>query len=536
VKGTRRLVLSIVMVAVLVVASIIGFLTGTTPRRGLDLAGGISVVLQGPAGTPKDVMQRAADDIRNRIDALGVAEPDVSIVGNRDIQVQVPGLAHGTITQKGSKFCAKASTGEDLGCGFDSRAAAEAQIQSVGQSRLLALIGRTARLEERQVVSTGAFDPKTTKLTSCPPDFANQPFCDDPKVVQCPLNQPDLPGCSTTALESKQVTYLDKAGQGYYTMGPVQITGDAISKATAVYRTASQNLSSSGHIGWEIDFTLTGSGSKKFATITQNLVNQPAPHNELAIILDRAVESAPTVQSAITGGSGQITGSFSETEAKDLALVLNVGALPVELTKQNVETVSPTLGKTSLHQGLIAGVAGLILLMLYLGFYYRLLGVVTWLGMSIWAVLALALVSVMGKTVGYSLSLAGIAGIIVSMGITADSYIVFYERLKDEVREGKTLRTAVRPAFKRAWHTIVAADIVTILAAAILYLLAIGSVRGFALTLGLSTALDMFVVYFFKRPTVFLISQSATLSNMRGIGLRSGVAADPVPAMAGASE
>jgi preprotein translocase subunit SecD len=184
----------------------------------------------------------------------------------------------------------------------------------------------------------------------------------------------------------------------------------------------------------------------------------------------------------------------------------------------------------------VAGVAGLILLMLYLGFYYRLLGVVTWLGMSIWAVLALALLSVMGKTVGYSLSLAGIAGIVVSMGITADSYIVFYERLKDEVREGKTLRSAVGPAFKRAWHTIVAADIVTILAAAILYLLAIGSVRGFALTLGLSTALDMFVVYFFKRPTVFLISRSPTLSNMRGIGLRSGVAADPVPAMAGASE
>src|SRR5207253_10474922 len=132
-------------------------------------------------------------------------------------------------------------------------------------------------------------------------------------------------------------------------------------------------------------------------------------------------------------------------------------------------------------------------------------------------VLALSLVSVMGKTVGYSLSIAGIAGIIVSMGITADSYIVFYERLKDEVREGKTFRTAVGPAFKRAWHTIVAADIVTILAAGILYLLAIGSVRGFALTLGVSTGLDMFVVYFFKRPTVFMIARNARIENMRGI-------------------
>src|SRR5205807_8602077 len=160
------------------------------------------------------------------------------------------------------------------------------------------------------------------------------------------------------------------------------------------------------------------------------------------------------------------------------------------------------------------------LLMLYLAFYYRLLGVVTWFGMSIWATFAFALVAVLGRTISYRLSLAGIAGIIVSLGITADSYIVFYERLKDEVRHGKTLRAAVRPAFKRAWRTIVAADIVTATAAAVLYVVSIGSVRGFALTLGFATALDMSVVYFFKRATVFLISQSARASNLRRFGLR----------------
>jgi len=531
VKGTRRLVLSITMVGIVVTLAVAGFLTGTSPQLGLDLVGGISVVLEGPPGTSKDVMERTLETIRNRIDALGVAEPEISLVGARDIQVQVPGLAHGTITQKNGKFCATAKTGEDLGCSFTSKAAAEAKIQSIGQQRLLELIGRTARLEEREVVSSQNFDPTKTKLTSCPPDLAGNKVCNDPKVVQCPLSEPDLAGCSNNDLEGKQVVYLSKDGKVAYTMGPVEITGAAVSKATAVYRTAGSSLSSSTQVGWEIDFTLTHDGARQFAAVTTRLVGK-----QLAIILDRAVESAPTVQSPITGGQGQITGNFTEQEAKDLALVLNVGALPVELTKQNVETVSPTLGKKSLHQGLVAGFAGLILLMLYLAFYYRLLGVVTWLGMSIWAVLALGLVSVMGKTVGYSLSLAGVAGIIVSMGITADSYIVFYERLKDEVREGKTLRTAVVPAFKRAWHTIVAADIVTILAAAILYLLAIGSVRGFALTLGLSTALDMFVVYFFKRPTVFLIARNPTLSNLRGFGLRSGVAADPIPAVAGASE
>ena len=185
------------------------------------------------------------------------------------------------------------------------------------------------------------------------------------------------------------------------------------------------------------------------------------------------------------------------------------------------------LGRQSLRQGLVAGVVGLILLALYLLFYYRLLGLVAWLGMSIWAVLALALVSIAGRAFGYALTLAGVAGLVISLGVTADSYIVFYERLKDEVRHGKTLRAAVVPAFKRAWRTIIAADLVTIAAAVVLYLLAIGSVKGFALTLGLCTLLDMFVVYLFKRPTVFLIARSKKLSELKGMGLLSGVAATP---------
>jgi preprotein translocase subunit SecD len=172
---------------------------------------------------------------------------------------------------------------------------------------------------------------------------------------------------------------------------------------------------------------------------------------------------------------------------------------------------------------------------LYLAFYYRLLGIVTWAGMAVWAVLSLTIVALLGRWAGYSLTLAGVAGLVVSLGVTADSYIVFYERLKDEVRRGKTVRAAVAPAFQRAWHTIVAADIVTITAAAILYILAIGSVRGFALTLGIATLLDMFVVYFFKRPTVFLIARSQLLTNLRGMGLRSGVTAPAAQPVAGGS-
>jgi preprotein translocase subunit SecD len=188
--------------------------------------------------------------------------------------------------------------------------------------------------------------------------------------------------------------------------------------------------------------------------------------------------------------------------------------------------VSPTLGSESLRQGIVAGVAGLVLLFLYLLFYYRLLGVVAWFGMSIWAALALALVSVAGDQFGYALTLAGVAGLVISLGVTADSYIVFFERLKDEVRNGRSPRTAVQPAFKRAFRTIVAADIVAVIAAGVLYVTAVSSVRGFALTLGVATLLDLVVVYFFKRPTMFLIARSPRLVRMRGFGLESGVAAD----------
>ena len=189
----------------------------------------------------------------------------------------------------------------------------------------------------------------------------------------------------------------------------------------------------------------------------------------------------------------------------------------MELTRQSVRTVSPTLGEESLHQGIVAGIAGLVLLFLYLLFYYRLLGVVAWFGMSIWAILALALVSIAGEQFGYALTLAGVAGLVISLGVTADSYIVFFERLKDEVRGGKSPRSAVQPAFERAYKTIVAADIVTGIAAVVLYVTAVSSVRGFALTLGVATLLDLFVVYFFKRPTVFLLARNERLVEPAGV-------------------
>jgi preprotein translocase subunit SecD len=522
----RGLIASLVVVGLLVGASIAGLLTNTRPLLGLDLEGGLSVVLQAPRNTDKGVMDKALERIRDRVDALGVAEPDISLVGGNLIQVQLPGLGgQGKVTRRGTQYCVTSSTGKILGC-FKDEAAAAARAKAQSVQRVLEIIGQTARLEERAVVAQGGTigpsDPSYARTAFTTGALkADDPYRQNPNFREEPSQNGGL------------VTFEDTNGDGFFTPGKdpiyklegISITGADLKKAVAQFQTADQTSSQGG---WEVSFTLNGEGAKKFGDATTKLVGR-----QLAIVLDNIVISAPTVQNAITGGSGVITGNFTADEAKNLAVVLNSGALPVELARQEVKTVSPLLGKASLHQGLIAGVVGLVALMLYLAFYYRLLGVVTWLGMAIWGVLAIGLVSLLGTTIGYALTLAGVAGIIVSLGITADSYIVFYERLKDEVRHGKTLRAAVVPAFKRSWKTIVAADIVTIIAAAVLYLVAVGSVRGFALTLGLSTALDMLVVYFFKRPTVFLLARSPRLTSLRGMGLRSGVAAEPVPVAGG---
>jgi preprotein translocase subunit SecD len=471
VRSIRGLVVSIVFVLILVGLSVAGFLAwGLSPQLGLDLVGGVSVVLTAPPGTPSPVIDRTLETIRERVDRVGVAEPDITRQSDLNIQVQIP------------------------------------RASGRSQQRLLELIGRTARLEFREVLETippGSEEYEEAEVTPGSPE--------NEEVVFPDANRPQ--------------------GQDpvLYRLSEVLMTGDAITEARAAFSDP-VSTAPGDTPGWRVNFELNSEGGDRFAEITEELTGR-----QLAIVLDRRVESAPNVESPITGGSGVITGDFTEPEVRDLAVVLQTGALPVELEQSEVQTVSATLGRESLRQGILAGVAGLVLLCLYLAFYYRLLGIVTWFGMAIWGLLSLTLVALLGQAVGYSLTLAGVAGVIVSLGIAADSYIVFYERLKDEVRKGKTPRAAVAPAFSAAWRTILAANTVTIVAAIILYLLAIGSVRGFALTLGLATLLDLFVVYFFKRPTVFLIARSRRLSDLPGMGLRSGVAQKAPQPVAGGS-
>ena len=664
-KKQRTLWVSLALVGVLVVGSVALFATGTRPVLGLDLEGGVSVILSAPDGTPDTVMDQALENIRNRIDAFGTAEPLLFVTGNT-IEVQIPGLARGTVderpkvqfciaddegntytcfderdaaeaelaaasvqpvvssvcltgdlwgdsapcygsqedadaaieaitvskqqqqfcltgtgladdpcdfatradaeaaletigtdvtqtfcvTGKGdqplasnvgaactpteddattlfdgmtirssdTEFCVVSSAGENLGCFLD-RESAEARLQETGQERLLQVIGETARLEQREVL--GVLPPSD-------PSYASTPLTCGTVAEQATEE------CSFEVLKDQNVVFKDRDDETKYQLGPVEITGDAIDRASAVYNAGSSTTVGQG---WEINFDLTGEGSGIFSEVTTRLQGR-----QLAIIVDDEVISAPTVQSPITNGTGVITGSFTERRAKDLATQLNAGALPVELTTQQVLTVSPTLGDESLEQGLIAAIAGLVLLAAYLLFYYRVLAVVAWIGMIIWAVLALGLVALAGRTIGYNLTLAGVAGLVISLGVTADSYIVFFERLKDEVHAGRSPRAAVAPAFKRSFRTIVAADLVTAIAAAVLYVTAISSVRGFALTLGVATLLDLFVVYYFKRPAVSLLTRNDRIVNWRVMGVKAGLAADrevavpePTPAIAGGS-
>jgi protein-export membrane protein SecD len=461
---------------------------------------GPSATPSASAAPPSSPKPSPAETAYKQLDTSGSSELPCDYSSKKNAQAGLDALSVLHVT---TQYCVVSSQSAELGCYTSQDAAAERQ-RETGQESLLQLIGKTARLEERPTIEiVTPSDPQYQSIT-----------------LTCQEAQAETKACQGGANDSTDVWYPDQNNDKVH-LGPVVITGANITSATATLSGSQQGLAS-----WVIDFVLDSDGTAAFATATREAVNAQPPQNQIAIAVDHKIISNPVVQSPITAGRGQITGNFNEDDAKNLAAVLNAGSLPVNLTKQSVRTVSPTLGTESLKEGIIAGAAGLILLFLYLLFYYRLLGIVAWFGMSIWAISAVALISLAGRSFGYALTLAGVAGLVISLGVTADSYIVFFERLKDEVRAGRSPRTAVQPAFQRAFKTIVAADIVTGIAAAVLYFTAVSSVRGFALTLGVATALDLAVVYFFKRPTVFLIARSKRLSTLRGFGLVSATGAD----------
>jgi preprotein translocase subunit SecD len=285
-----------------------------------------------------------------------------------------------------------------------------------------------------------------------------------------------------------------------YILGPAEVAGTDVDKARAVFDTQ-------GASGWQVTMEFTGKGTKKFADITGKLATKQSPQNQFAIVLDGEVVSDPYVREALTGGNAEISGSFTQTEAQDLANMLSYGALPLSFKEQNVTTVTAALGGEQLHAGLIAGAIGLALVVLYLVFYYRGLSTIAIASLIVSAILTYTIMALLGPTIGFALNLPAVCGAIVAIGITADSFIVFFERIRDGIREGRTLRPAVERAWPRARRTILVSDFVSFLAAAVLFIVTVGKVQGFAFTLGLTTVLDVVVVFLFTKPLMTLVAR-----------------------------
>lgn len=475
--------IGIVMVAGGALAATIA--AGHAPLLGLDLQGGASVVLQPKGNVKAGTLDQAIAIIRNRVDALGVAEPDIHREGS-NIIVQLPGVKN--------------------------------------QEKALELVGQTAELRFRPVLqqlppaapATTTTAPATTAPTTTAPGI--------PTTTAAPTTTAPPGELATTPPEQDRydatvvLPERERAGRGTviarYQLGP------ALAKGTIIRDARAQVNPQSGQ--WIVEFETTAKGRTVFCNITTQLNGR-----QMAIVLDHVVISAPTVRQPICDGRGIIEGRFTQRDAKDLALVLRYGSLPVELKQATVQTVSASLGKDSLHAGIVAGILGLALVALYMILYYRALGIVVILGLGVSGALMWSLVAVLGATRGLALTLAGAVGLIVSVGVTVDSYVVYFERLKDEIRSGKTVRSSVERGFSKAYRTIIAADLSSFIGAALLYLLTVGSVRGFAFFLGLSTLLDLVVAYFFTRPMVTLLGRSRFFTEARFFGVARGLAARP---------
>lgn len=479
------------LLVVLIAFGAIAIFQGDTKLKlGLDLRGGTSVTLAPKVLNGGKVSKAAVDQavaiIRQRVNSLGVAESEVSSQSNGDIIVSVPGNS---------------------------------------SSRVVDLVGATAQLRFRQVLAVGsgsatssATASATTTTTKGGKKVTSAPAAASyPAGVTAALDTA-FKNLNCTIAANRQGGAIDdpaaplvscsRDGASKYILAPAEVEGNQVSKASAVLDNTNGN-------GWMVLLSFNGAGTTAFGHMTTRVTSLASPQNQAAIVLDGLVVSAPRINEAINSGSAQITGNFTQTDATDLANKLKYGALPLALSVQEINQISPTLGSDQLHAGLLAGLIGLILVILYSLLYYRGLGLVSVGSLVVAGTITYLSFLLLGKWIGFTLTLAGIAGAIVSIGITADSFIVYFERLRDEVREGRSLRTAVQTGWQRAKRTILVADFVSLIAAALLYFFAVGGVRGFAFTLGLTTFVDLVVVFFFTKPFVTILSRVAFYANGR---------------------
>lgn len=487
-----------------------------TPQLGLDLRGGTSVTLQaspiGEGVVTQDQVDQAVDIIRQRVNGLGVAEADVTTQTSDSgpiIIVSVPGVSQtrivdlvGQTAQLNFRPVLVEAAGGPQAAPQPTPTTAATPAPTSGSSgrALSADLTSGVRAATPSPTPTPKPSPKATKKSVLPIQSPTNDAAFQAKFAALDCSQEDVRVSSKPDNPDEFLITCSRDGNAKYLLDKSVVLGTNIDGASA-------NLSTQGVGQWVVNLDFDGEGSTKFAQATAALVGQSPPQNQFAIVLDGLVVSAPSVNEAITGGQAEISGSFTQADAQDLAGVLKYGALPLAFEIQEVTSVSPTLGADQLQAGLIAGALGLLLVALYLIFYYRALGLVAVASLLIAAALTYFAFVLLGRTAGLTLTLAGVAGAIVAIGITADSFIVYFERIRDELRDGNTFRVAAEQGWARARRTILAADFVSFLAAVVLYFVSVGNVRGFAFTLGLTTLIDVLVVFLFTRPIISVLGQ-----------------------------
>jgi len=512
-RQRRANLISVLAVIVISLGSFAAvFAAQWSPKLGLDLAGGLSVVYQAQGKVSQAQLEQTVNILNNRVNGLGVSGAQVSTTGTDQITVSIPGVSDASVVlnQIGQTarlyFRPVLCEAYPLEVVKATKKDPKPPKPTSGNKTLPACAKASLTTEANLAVNT-----TTGNAANVPPDTGFAFITNtDPTAPNYAHRNVLLPAVTATGGQATTSQYR-------YVMGPEQMTGKAIKSATA-------EQDQTGN--WIVNYTLNGPAN---STLWDN-VSRENFHQLLGIELDGTVYSAPLIQPTQASwssfdGSGEISGNLTQLDADQLAQALNFGSLPVVLKQLTTQTVSPTLGKSALKAGLGAGIAGLILVLIYVLIYYRALGLVVISGLALTAALLWAIISALGHTsFSPSFDLAGITGLIVSIGITVDSYIVYFERLKDETRAGRSVRTSVDRGFKSAWRTVWAADFVSLLAAIVLYVVAVGDVKGFAFFLGLSTILDMGVTWFYTRPLVILLGRNDRLTQAGRFGIARGLA------------
>lgn len=501
-------------------AGVLGFGVATqgaswAPKLALDLQGGTQIILgaqleDGAAPTQEQLTQ-AVSIIRDRIDAAGVSEAEVTTQGDRNVVVAIPG-----------------EPDEQTLARIQSSAKLEFRPVIFTDVAATSAVDDTTTADPEDPNATG--DPADPQSTETPAPEPTESLSTTPTIAPTDASDPnwvtdalyqqfldfDCAALDDTnanvAPAGEPLITCEADGSFKYILGPVEVTGERISDASAGLVPNSQGVSTGV---WGVFITFNGEGTEEFADVTTRLVGFPQTdsRNRFAIVLDGRVISAPTTNVAITDGKPVISGNFTQESAKVLADQLKFGALPIGFEVLSSEVISATLGANQLNAGIIAGLIGLILVVGYSLFQYRALASVTMASLVVAAVLTYLVIAIMSWRQGYRLSLAGVAGLIVAIGLTVDSFIVYFERIRDELRDGRSLPGAVEAGWKRALRTVLAAKAINLISAVVLFVLAVGNVKGFAFTLGITVIIDVVVVMMFTHPMMQLIAETRFFSS-----------------------